>query len=77
MRAEGAWSPDVEMLASIVEELDALLRLTYQASAGKRAPWKAVRISRPRPEDERAVERREADPDELLRILTGGGIRGR
>ena len=57
------------MLVAIVEELDALLRLTYQAAAGKRAPWKPVKIDGPRPEGTPA--RREATPEELLAMLGG------
>jgi hypothetical protein len=72
VRAEGAWSPEASFLVAIVEELDALLRLTFQTSAGKRAPWKPVQIPRPRSEDEPAG-RREASPEELLGLL---GVRG-
>jgi len=64
------------MLAGIVEELDALLRLTFQANSGKRAPWKPVRVLPPRPEGA-PTAKREASPDELMQILGGGVTNGR
>jgi hypothetical protein len=75
VRAEGAWSPESSYLVAIVEELDSLLRLTFQSSSGKRAPWKPVQIPRPKAEDQAAAHRREATPEELLGLLgVNGGV---
>lgn len=72
-RAEGTWPESTELLAGIFEELDALARLTYQAASGKRAPWRPVRIPRPRPEGETA--KRPPTPEEMLEALGMRGVR--
>jgi hypothetical protein len=66
-RAEGVWTDATELLAGIVEELDAHLRLTYQAASGKRASWKPLRVPRPRPEG--SLAKRQPTPDELLSLF--------
>lgn len=66
-RAEGVWPDSTELLAGIAEELDALMRLTYQAASGKRAPWRPLRVPRPRPED--APAKREPTLEEMLGFL--------
>ena len=76
--AEGAWAMQVELLAAIVEELDGLMRLTYQAAAHKRAPWRPVHVRRPVPEGEGGhLARREPTPAEMIGVLAGGNGRGR
>jgi hypothetical protein len=72
VRAEGAQAIELEYLGAIVEELDALLRMTYTAGSGKRAPWKPVRVPRPKPEGAAPTKRREPTPEEMLAILGGG-----
>jgi hypothetical protein len=67
-RAEGIWPERDELLAAIVEQIDALARLTYQAASGKRAPWRQLKVPRPRPEGPVAPPR-EATPEEVARMF--------
>lgn len=71
-RAEGAWGDEVELQAVIVEEIDALMRLTYSAHSGKRAPWAPLEVPRPGAAAGQPRARREATPDELAAMFGGG-----
>lgn len=48
-RAEAGWSDLTTLLAVVVEQLDALTRLTYSAHSGKSAPWDPIHVPRPVP----------------------------
>jgi hypothetical protein len=43
------WTPDVQLLAALVEITDALVRVSYAGVTGKRSPARPVRIRRPKP----------------------------
>lgn len=65
-RAEGAWGDELELLAAIVESIDGLARLQYQAASGKRAPWAPLHVPRP---GERSSTPAAATPQRMRALL--------
>jgi hypothetical protein len=72
-RAEAGWDDPVALLAALVEQLDALTRLTYSAASGKSAPWDPIRIPRPgsSPDAPSSRPRRAPTPDEMRELMGG------
>ena len=72
MRAEGAWPIELELLATIVEQLDNLTRLQWAiGTGGKRPPWKPVHVPRP---DRPKVAKRPPTAGEMAAFLGGGAV---